>query len=332
VESANPWGAKIVANAGSAGFAINGDYIEINGIDLTNPGGHGFSAEGRHHIRCLGNHAHDCGNSGITCANGKGDYYLIEGNTCDHNARLDWYSGISVYEPSAMADDKSMANSYHIIIRNNRCYGNLTASGRHSDGNGIILDDWNRTQNAGPKYTLGALMENNLCYDNGGASLKVCWSDNVLLRNNTTYKNSTDSLNGGTYRGDIYLQSARGCTSVNNIAVGDPSINPHNSAGLDKGSPSGVTNANLWANNLLLGGLATGDGSTPTVLATLTSDPAFVQPGPAASADFHLQPASPAIGLGTKTFGVPPFDLDHLVRPTASAVDLGAYQSKRLSP
>ncbi len=325
--SINRWGAKLVSNSGSNGFTIGANYVEVNGIELTNPGGHGFNCERHHHVRVIDCHAHHCGNSGIS--GGFSDFYHFEGNVCDSNASLSWYSGISIYEAASIGDGSP---GFHTIIRGNICYGNFQNGAPFTDGNGIIIDDWNYTQNSGTPFPYEALVENNLCYDNGGAGIKTCWSDNITVRNNICYKNNTDNKNTGTYRGDYYCQSSRNNTWVNNIGWADPAINRDNTAMMDKGNVSGNSSvANIWANNIFYDGttqlsVATGDGSSPTLTANFTANPLFVAPGISGTADFHLQSSSPAVDTGTAAYGLPERDLDGAARVSGRSVDLGCYE------
>lgn len=322
------WGPKIAVNTGGNAVNIDANYIEVDGLDVTNPGGHGINCENQHHIRVLNCRAHHCGNSGIT--GGYSDFYHFEGNVCHNNAWLSWYSGISIYQARSIGDSSP---GFHIIIRGNISYSNLTqpAASLHTDGNGIIIDDWNQTQTTGQApYPFTALVENNLCYDNGGAGIKTCWSDNITIRNNITYRNNTDSYNSGTYRGDLYCQSSRNNVWVNNIGWADPSLNANNTAMMDKGAASGgTTTANIWRNNIFFNGtvgqasIATGDGSSPTLIGNLAGvDPRFVSPG----SDFRLLAASPAIDAGSTLFGIPAADLLGVGRPSGAAVDIGAYE------
>ena len=85
-----------------------------------------------------------------------------------------------------------------------------------------------------------------MCYRNGGAGIKVVWSDNVTVRNNACYHNNRDLNNSGTYRGEFYVQDSRNLILANNIAVCDPGIHSHNSAAMDKGNPSGLATAKKY--------------------------------------------------------------------------------------
>jgi serralysin len=316
----NRRGVKITGQDSQDAIRIAADFIEIDGFEVT-AGEHGINGESRHHLRIVNNHAHNCGKSGISLGHNPNDpwypsdYYWVEDNLCHNNARKDWYSGISVYEAieyTPAPGEPAPWPGPRIVIRNNICHSNFTFSGRHTDGNGIIIDDFNFTQNAallamdGTPYSYGALVENNLCYNNGGAGIKVVWSDNVVVRNNTVYGNNLDKQDTGTYRGGLYVQDSRGCIFINNISWGDRSVNPNNSAIMDRGRPSGnVTTSNLWINNLTWMGTAgdngidTGDGNnsvfTSNILAT---DPQFEN---VAGRDFRLKLTSPALNIGAQT-------------------------------
>ena len=116
--------------------------------------GHGIEAafldgdpnnRGPHHIAILNNLSHNNAGSGIGVA--FGDFYMIVGNTCCHNCGTNKYqgSGISLYEARPVAD---LTAGFHNVVRNNICFGNsvIDLPGNpepsHSDGNGIIIDDF----------------------------------------------------------------------------------------------------------------------------------------------------------------------------------------------
>lgn len=272
----------------------------------------------------------------------------MEGNLCHDNAWRDWHSGISVYQPIEYTPAPAEPAPWpgpRIVIRNNICHNNFTFQSRHTDGNGIIIDDFNFTQNAallamdGTPYRFGALVENNLSYDNGGAGIKVVWSDNIVVRNNTVYGNNRDPLDNGAFRGGFYVHQARGCVFVNNISLASRSENPRNSALMDKGAPSGqVTIPNLWFNNLTWMGTPGDDGvdvgdDNESVFTNnfLGVDPKFEN---IAARDFRLKMDSPGINGGTQAKGVPADGLDLLgaARISGGEIDLGPYEYQLGSP
>ncbi len=328
--AATRWGARVTGTGPLNAIDIDADYVELDGLEVTNPVGHCINGERHHHLRIRNNHAFGCGHSGITV--GFSDFYLIEGNVTHGNARRGWYSGISVYEAADIGD---ASPGFHIVIRNNVSYDNITdpAFGPHTDGNGIIVDDWNWTQNPGSPYPYTGLVENNLCYGNGGAGIKAAWSDNVTFRNNTVYDNNRDPNDPGTYRGGLYNQDSRNNVWVNNVSWADPTVNPNNSALMDRGPATGrSTVANRWVNNVLWAGpsrsgVDIGDGSAPLLAGNLDrTRPLFVATSRLGTADFRLAAGSPGLDMGTAAFGLHATDLAGGLRVRGAAVDAGAYE------
>lgn len=340
LKSIEKWGAKLISNSGIPGLNIKANYIEVNGIDITNPSGHCINAEQNHHVRIMNCHAHYCGHSGITA--GFSDFYHIEGNVTHHNASLAWYSGISIYQARDIGDDSP---GFHNIIRNNISYSNIQEDGYRSDGNGIIIDDFNQTQSISalsqeynPPYPYETLIENNLCFDNGSAGIKVVWSDNVTVRNNTLFRNQMDNGNIGDFKGELYSQDSRNGKWINNIVWCDPTVNPYITAILDRGSSSSDNNLpNIWANNLLFNGTV---NSTTNNIKNVDNDsdriffdniiginPQFNNPSiDFTDADFRIKINSPAINAGTNSFGLAEFDLENNPRIHDEFVDIGAYE------
>lgn len=225
LRSETPRAAKIVVDDFAAIRMAN--YSIVDGFDVTAQG-HGIFSEDVHHIKMLNNYVHDLGNTGI--GGQRIDYVTVEGNECARCANDTWDSGISIYEPVVYGTSTEM---YRIIIRGNICHDNFTQpqGGPHTDGNGIIIDDWNWTQKAGKRYPFGALVENNLCYDNGGKGIQVAWSDNCIVRNNTVMGNNKDSLNwGGDDLADLSSQDSHGTLFEKNLAIAVLSIRPSHKA------------------------------------------------------------------------------------------------------
>ncbi len=188
-------------------FKIEGNYIKIIGFRITSTQiGSGIHVgKGNHHTQVLNNEIHDSGCGGISGQ--ETDYLYIEGNVSYRNAFRSPYqcSGISIYQAKAF-DNKS---GFHNIIRGNISYSNENLlprkDGKVTDGNGIIIDDFRHTQGQtrSPKYTNWTLVENNLVFDNGGRGIHVFQSDNVIVRNNTAFKNLKSRNLDGTLNGEL---------------------------------------------------------------------------------------------------------------------------------
>jgi len=326
-----PGAALIRPPSGSyTGISVNANYVTIDGFDIKGGNGDGIEANNVHHVSILNNKVHDSGESGIQF--NYSDFVKIVGNETYNNASSGWYSGISIYENRNITGDTS-TTGYRNIVQNNISHDNVTKSGAHTDGNGIIIDDFQSTQASGhPNYTFKTLVDNNLVYENGGKGIQVAWSDSVTVQNNTAYHNNQDPLNDGTWRGELSNAQSSNNTWVNNIAVADPSVNKNNTA-VDNTSYGGYTNANtVWANNITYNGTAgqssvrtDGGNSMPSTANgnKLGVDPKFLG---AASGDFHLGSGSSAIDGGTNKYGVGSVDLDGHAR-VVGTVDMGAYES-----
>jgi hypothetical protein len=65
---------------------------------------------------------------------------------------------------------------FHIVISDNVSNDNMETSAvsyPHTDGNGIIIDDWLDTQDQFPQpYPYQGLIQANLIYDNGGRGIQ----------------------------------------------------------------------------------------------------------------------------------------------------------------
>ena len=348
--SQQPHAARIRSPADSySAIAIEKSYVTIDGFDVQSGGsGHGIEAtfldgnntnNGPHHVVITNNICHDSAGSGISMA--YGDFYRIEDNVCYGNCATNTYqgSGISVYEARAVDGTEDL----RVIVARNTCYKNmaLTLPGDvpHSDGNGIIIDDMRNTQKPNPagSYKYQSLVENNVCYSNGGKGIHVFISDNVTVRNNTCCYNNRDPKNPATWRGELSNVDASHNTWINNIAVADLHSNPSNAAILDAAT-AGPRNENVvWEHNLTFNGTKGAKSITqspvnPSLSASnpydnmLGVDPQFVRGGPEEAApDFHLRPKSPARNAGIAEHGVPTVDRNNEPRDSGKAPDLGAF-------
>ena len=327
-EAVNMQGAKIDGTGNNTVNLDGQSYINIIGFEVTaDQNSFCIVSTGGSHTIVENNLVHDCGASGIQL--NQGDYRTIQGNTvyrCAFYSDLDG-SGISIYEP--VASDSALG--FHNVVANNISYANNNLAGAVSDGEGIIIDDTQHTQDGGTPYTEPTLVQNNLVYGNGGMGIKAYYSDYVTVRNNTSYWNHLRS-DQYTWWGELGDEYGANNVWVNNIAWADPVANGNNVAILDAGN----NNANnIWANNLTYNGAVgassinvTG-GSPSSVLATagnlLGVNPLLANPQTSGTSNFQLQAASPAINAGTSAYGIPNNDLAGNPRPVG-IVDIGAYE------
>ncbi len=328
-----------------AGFSINGcDYITIEGftiignndnitlayaqseqLNIGNPATSGsgiainteFNNEINkpHHIIVRNCKISKCGGGGIYSYNA--DYVTIENNTI---WECGWYapygnSGISMYQN--WNSDTNNAD-FKNFITGNTCYRNenfipFYVVGSITDGNGIIIDDGRNTQN---NSTLGVYLgktyvANNLVFDNGARGIHIFESDNVLVINNTCYKNCKSPT---TREGELTAFYASNVNFVNNIVAPGIEVPPI---------------SQFEANNIIaLNNLFTSNESlaNPVGTNTIIGNAAFVNPSTNfIEADFHLQQNSAAIGAGSTT-NAPINDKDGINRLTNGTVDIGCYE------
>ena len=200
VKSINPWGAKI---EGDTRYNINlqvenSTHVVIEGFEIYSIGTEGLTNQatglqifGSDYVTLENNYVHDCGCGGISGR--ESDYMTIRRNVARDNARYSPFncSGISIYQPR-MLDE---AEGVHILIQENVSFENEVRLAFSplgfsvpTDGNGIILDDYENTQsfdeeeNQVPPYTAQTLVENNLVFGNGGAGIKTFKVPNVTIR------------------------------------------------------------------------------------------------------------------------------------------------------
>lgn len=329
-----------------SGIELRGSiaYVEIDGFELQfvkDPSldvhGSGIAPMyGTHHIRILNNVIHDYGTGGIISLDC--DYLHLEGNAVYKNAHTSPYggSGISL----CRAFDFDDAPGYHNVIRRNVCFDNenkvivlVTSGGTGhtlTDGNGIIIDVFKRSRvdylkphgedRNGPTtpYRGRTLVEDNVCYDNGGRGIHVFRSERVDVINNTCYQNQrTPEINGGEFTAiesdDVVI--------ANNIGVSRP--------GKRVSGQDGSTGLVVWTHNLLFG-----DDALRHPDGLFDVDPLFVKPpttfapGAPDAERLRLTSQSPAIGKGIAAIA-PPVDFAGAVRADGSPVDLGAFQGQR---
>ncbi|MFZ4544084.1 MAG: T9SS type A sorting domain-containing protein [Saprospiraceae bacterium] len=342
LKSINKWGAKLQLSSQFNSFNIvNSKGITIDGFDIFNAVGSTNIYSGivvnypSEFVTIRNCKVHNFGLGGI---GGDGSNIIVENNEVYDNSirNAGNGSGINFYHPRVVSANR-LSNGYGHIIRGNRVYNNYcnqfytNVMGQPSpptDGNGIIIDDWNFTQNSsGTPYKVPCLIENNVCFKNGGSGIRVYDSDNVTVRNNTCYYNCWVTANypsgSNDYpSGDIGVSCEAGYGNnimlVNNIAISDPSL-PSSNYGIGVGNS--ITNSNVmnnYANKIFFAS----SGSANVIGA----DAKFVLAGTnPVTADFHLGAASPAINIGLNSNSAAK-DYDGIVRPQGGITDAGAYE------
>jgi hypothetical protein len=266
------------------------------------------------------------------------DYFTITNNQVwltgyDRNLTFDT-SGISL-------NSNCFYDSYaglHNIVSNNIVSGTYDAGmerpGIATDGNGLTYDlSCNSEGGLGNANSPAALFLNNVVYMNGGRCFEGNSSTNVLLVNNTCYKNMLETIPTYTKaQGEMATSAVNGYWFVNNIVVGWAG---HASDGSGDASYQNINNSinvhysNNSYFNLGLGNLGGGSAST-----MYNEDPLFVNPpsvnnsahgqyanaySPATiTSQFNLQASSPAVKQA-----IDPASIVGL--PEAIVADLRAY-------
>jgi parallel beta-helix repeat protein len=322
---------------GATVFIQSSRFIIFDGFEVTGyanvpfAGAGGLVAYGSHHVKFLNNIVHEIGGAGIGSIHS--DYISVQGNVVYDTSccEVDGASAIDFWAPQAL----DTSPGFHNVISNNIAFNNSEgADGRpvHSEGHGIMLDNFRLDG-----YTGATLIENNLCYGNGGFGISLYYSNNVTIRNNTSFDNERASLLGFT-GSDIFVGNSSNVIGVNNIAVTNITANSKIRSIWDQ-TWDHTNQGNVWANNLTFDGnpgdpsvSKFGPGYGTQISAAngniLGLDPLF---GNVPAAGFTLQDASPAIGAGTAAYGVPVLDLAGNVRST-TVIDIGAFAYSVVPP
>ena len=289
-------------------------WVTIDGFDVSNRsrnafyGTKGIRIDGSHHITIRNCRVHRCRGGGINCD--QCDWLLIEWNIVFSNAFWEpgQHSGISVYQPRYLSSD-TRANG--IIIRNNTCYSNENRVnnplvGRPTDGNGIVCDDF-RNLNPGGNgvlYNRLTLVENNLCFLNGGQGIHCYRANRVNIINNTCYKN----MKSFDFGGEVSLSESLSCAVFNNILFARPGKN----VALQFDS-----RRTYWDYNIMFNGPLFGVNAGPS---TIYRNPLFK------FGTLRIRGGSPAINRAFDRKNVFPFDIDGRERIMAGRIDIGASE------
>lgn len=308
-----------LADAGASEAEAEAGGANWNKYAVYNNGGitlGGNNSPGNHHIVIRNCKIHDFPGGGVQGI--KSDYVTVENNLIYN---VNWYtmyasSGVSLWHTY----NSDMETGYKNFVRGNTVYNSKTlvkwiSCKCLSDGNGIIIDDNRMTQDGsiGTAYVGRTLVENNLCFNNGGSGIHAYSSNHVDIINNTVFNN-------GTMVGyaDIFQSDAEDGMVINNIM--------YSRNGGKVNSNSNTKNV-VFDYNIYFNGNAEIKGPHDKF-----ADPMFVNASvDAAVANFQLQQGSPAIDFGTSELAppgkVPSTDILGNTRPLGNGIDAGAYES-----
>ena len=289
-------------------------YVTVDGFDVTNSNdgsiSQGIVFYSSHHITVRNNLVRDSFGGGISF--NQSDSILIEGNTVHGNAFFhpDAHSGISVYQPQRLDDSQA---EYGVIIRNNISFGNANTVPNQNccggeeitDGNGIILDDYQNLQPSGNgvDYDRRTLVENNVVYENGGSGIHVFFSHLIDIRNNTAVNNVLGLDEGA----QINVSDSRDVNIYNNIA----------SIGFGQNAVRSITSSGIALQNNIVDGPDVGIANDPSNFYGV--DPEFL-PG-----TFELAAESVGVDQGLEVddpFSIDAFGRDRVV----GRIDIGASE------
>lgn len=347
--------SKITGTSSLFLLSFQANYIYLDGFEIDATGIPDYAvavpnwpvASAGHHIGIINNLIHDSVGGGIGIINY--DYYDVIGNEIHHTSNNSAYalyeSGISVWNLKAKAPNPAHpldANPFHTRILKNKVYLNWnnhpwSQANPHTDGNGIIIDATDGSQDNLVDYGQQTLVQSNLVFNNGGRGIHAFYSHKVTVANNTTYGNAWDPGFTGTSRGELSNVCANNNTWVNNLAIAVPGTGDlaNNKSVVDATYfIGGCTNTNIvWQNNITWRGIV-GDPSAnfndiqngSTKLAAFISNnieatnPLLTDP---VNGNFVPLANSPAIGAGISTPSYPPSDFYGVLMPNPPHV--GAF-------
>jgi len=314
-------------------------YVEVNGFVTQRYGLNGICVSSNY-VRIVNNISTLNGRSGIAVS--FCNHVLVEGNEAFENCKgIGFTQGITAYH--VFGKD--------IVFRRNVSHDNLDgADSLHcgTDGSGFVIDSC--------PPDAGAVLINNIAYNNMGSGFGVYQSSNVSLINNTSFnnflkdKNWTDEChiigtsegpsNHIVFRNNILVagQVQAPVFHVKYVAANPPEdvVFDHNLF-FERGATdesklfeitfksSGQTghwllNRSEWQNFSFTYDSVTFEPHWGE--GSLVADPKFQG---WRSADFHLRESSPAIDAGNSELA-PTMDFDGNDRPQGAGIDLGAYE------
>jgi parallel beta-helix repeat protein len=381
--SASPWGTlqhaantlqagdQVIVRAGNyAGFNQSRDgtaaspirFTAESGVTINSPnpsgphaGQDGINIEGGDYIIVEGFKVVNMPRAGIRVVTNTG--VVVRNNNCDNNGRWGILTGFA--ENVTIENNvTSRSQAEHGIYVSNSAdnpivRGNTSFSNR---GCGIHMNS--DASAGGDGVITGALIENNIIYDNGvggGSAINMDGVSNSIVRNNVLYNNHATGIalyridgTHGAWNNVIVNNTVRvaadgrwallinngstGNTVFNNILLNDGTY--RGSMSVSQDSLSGLK-SNY---NVVMDRFTTDDGNTRLTLAqwqatgrdlnSIIATPALLFVNPSGN-DYHLLATSPAKDLGTASFNnasAPSSDRDGVTRPSGPSHDIGSYE------
>lgn len=308
-------------------------YITVEGFTVNDMPRTGIRSVENTHVIIRNNSMDNCGVWGILT--GFSENILIENNRCSNSG-----------DEHGIYFSNSADNP---VIRGNISWGNY-ACGIHMNGD-ISL--------GGDGIISNALVENNICFDNGlggGSSINCDGVQNSTFRNNVIYNAHASGIAlfridaGGPSKNNVIvnntiLQADNGRWgilinggSINNIVFNNIIYSYHSFRGsisIEPGSMAGF-HSNY---NIVTDRMSTDDGSSNMSLNDWKNETAqdsnsiIAEPGEiffdVSGDDYHLSSSSPGIDLGVNSYyGIlaPITDNEGNIRPAGLSYDAGAYE------
>ncbi|MFO0899051.1 MAG: right-handed parallel beta-helix repeat-containing protein [Pirellulales bacterium] len=304
------------------------DYITIEGFKVVGQPRAGIRSVVNENVEILNNVTDQNGRWGIFT--GFSDDLLIEGNVCT-NSFLE--HGIYV----SNSGDRP-------VIRGNTVYGNH-ANGIHMNGD---------ESQGGDGVISGALVENNLIYDNGsggGSAINADGVQNSRIQNNLIYDNHASGISlyridgGGPSTGNVVANNtvvqaddARWALNIrdgsaDNTVINNIFLSYHSYRGAMSVAADSLPGLESDY-NAVIDRFTTDDGDSRLTLAewraaTGQDAHSFVAPPEElfvnVNDDFSLKYNAPAVDAGTAN-QAPPTDYRGAARPRGAANDIGAFE------
>lgn len=229
----------------SSGIWVDRSYWGVQGWEVTTTKGGGEPAcfivapnwnnpVEVHHVILANDVANGCQSGGFSTANHPGemigvDYLAIVGSIAYNSTQgsSQCYTGISVYAPIA---SDSLPGT-HIYLAGNFAWNNFDpdycAGGPATDGEGMMLDEVDASNQALPKqYAAQMVVENNILIGNGGAGLQVDHNNagkgpwaTVYSRHNTMWGNNHDLTLSGFGHGELIFGEVNNSHSIQDLGV-----------------------------------------------------------------------------------------------------------------